>query len=146
MQFVNMEYAHWEHLPIEAQPAWALDMKGIVALDDNNVMVAASIMDSWSHNSCRIHIWVAKPMVFKHGFAQETFNYIFNTCGKGVVVGVTPADNEKALKFIKHIGLKEVTRIPDGYAEGVDYVVTQLRKEDCRWIEQPPRLNVVGGN
>ena len=74
------------------------------------------------------------------------FEYAFNTCGKGIVLGVTAADNLKALKFIKNIGLTEIFRIPDGYKHGVDFILTQLRKEDCRWINQNPRLNAIGAN
>ena len=80
-------------------------------------------------------------MLFRHGFAEEVFNYIFNTAGRGVVIGVTPADNAPALKFNKHIGLVELYRIKDGYAQGVDYVVQELRKENCRYIEHGKEIN-----
>jgi hypothetical protein len=52
-----------------------------------------------------------------------------------MVIGSTPSDNKKALKFIKHIGLKEVYRIPDAFNDGVDAVITMMKKDDCRWIE-----------
>lgn len=144
--FEALQEWHWPQIPDEGKPALSSGTKGIVALDDASVLVAACTFDSWAFNSCQIHIYIANPFVLKYEFAKEVFEYAFNTCGKGVVIGVTPADNAKALKFIKNIGLVELFRIPDGYKVGVDFVVTQLRKEDCRWIQHSECLNAVGSN
>lgn len=137
---------HWPQIPDEGRPTPSVELKGIVALDDSGTLVAAGMFDSWTFSSCQMHIYIKNPFVLKHGFAEELFNYAFNTCGKTVVIGVTPADNERALKFVKNIGLEEILRIRDGYKEGVAQVITQLRREDCRWIDQTERLNAVGEN
>lgn len=70
----------------------------------------------------------------KHGYPEEVFNYVFNTCDKGVIIGVTPSNNERALRFNKRVGLTEIYRIKDGYAVGIDYVVQELRKENCKYL------------
>tara|TARA_R110000787_G_scaffold151480_4_gene265308 strand:- start:1584 stop:2027 length:444 start_codon:yes stop_codon:yes gene_type:complete len=142
--FVGLQEQHWSLIPDEGRPTLGTDTKGIVALDDGGELVAACVFDTWAFNSCQIHIYIANPFVLKHGFAEEVFDYAFNTCGKGMVIGVTAADNAKALKFIKNIGLQEIFRISDGYKVGVDFVITQLRREDCKWVEQPECLNTVG--
>ena len=116
------------------------DMNGISAYRDDD-MVAAVGLESWSKNSVTIHLAVEDPLVFKHRFAEEVFEYIFNECDKGVLIGVTPENNEKALKFNKHIGLREIYRIKDAYDVGIDYVVQELRKEDCRYIEHGQKVN-----
>ena len=141
----------YEFKPLNLRPEWKWvaerakcslceDTKGIVAyLGDKIVAIVA--LDSWSYNSVTIHIAVEDPYVFRHGFAEECFNYIFNTCGKGVLIGVTPANNEVALKFNRHVGLVEIYRISDGYDLGIDYVVQELRKEDCRYIEHGQEIH-----
>lgn len=144
--FIPLQEQHWPLIPDEGKPTLSAGTKGIVAVDEAEKLVAACTFDNWAFNSCQIHIYIANPFVLKHGFAQEVFEYAFNTCGKGIVLGVTAADNLKALKFIKNIGLTEIFRIPDGYKDGVDFILTQLRKEDCRWINQNPRLNAIGAN
>jgi hypothetical protein len=123
-----------------AECAWCDDMNGIVCYRDGN-LVAGILLESWSHNSVTIHIRVDDPLVFKNRFAEECFNYIFCTAGKGVLIGVTPANNIKALRFNRHIGLREIYRISDGYAVGVDYVVQELRKENCRYIEHGKEIH-----
>ena len=142
--FGPLQEQHWALIPDGGRPTLSVDTKGVVALDGTGELVAACVFDNWSFNACQIHIYINNPFVLKHGFAREVFNYAFNTCGKNIVFGMTPADNEKALKFIKNIGLVEIFRVPEGYKEGVDFVLTQLRKEDCRWMEHETRLNAIG--
>ena len=50
-------------------------------------------------------------------------------------MGITPACNERAVRFIKHIGFVEVYRLKDGFEVGIDFVVTEYRKENCKYIE-----------
>ena len=134
MNFTAITPRDLGYMPQNARPIMCADTKGIMAVDEEGIPQAICVLDSWSFNSCQIHIWIENAFVLKHGFAEEVFNYIFNTCGRNVVIGVTPDNNVKALKFIKHIGLEEVCRIKDGYAEGVDYIITEIRRENCRYI------------
>jgi hypothetical protein len=124
----------WLWASSRAQCNFCEDTKGIVAYKDDQI-VGAVILDSWSHNSVSIHLTIEDPLILKNGFPEEVFNYVFNTCDRGIILGATPADNLKALKFNKHIGFKEVYRVKDGYKVGVDFVIFELRKEDCRYIE-----------
>lgn len=144
--FVPLQEWHWPQIPDEGKPALSADIKGIVALNEAGELEAACCFDSWAFNSCQIHIYIKNPFVLKHGFAAEVFKYAFVTCGKGKVIGVTAADNLKALKFIKNIGLKEIFKIKDGYKKGVDFVLTELNREDCRWLDDTERLNAIGEN
>ena len=142
--FSALKPDHWPSIPDEGRPVVSENLTGIVAHDEAGELVAACCFDNWSFNSCQIHIYINNPFVLKHGFAREVFNYAFNTCGKNIVIGVTSADNAKALKFIDHIGLKEIFRIPDGYKEGVDFVLTRITKDECIWITDDERLNAAG--
>ena len=144
MNFVPLQPNMWPSIPDIARPRQCADSKGVVAIQDGKIL-AITILDSWTDNSCMIHIWIDNPIVLKHGYAEEVFDFVFNTGGREVIIGVTPANNPKALKFIKHIGFEEVARIPDGHERGVDFVVTTMRKENCKWVKRP-HLKVVGGN
>jgi len=50
------------------------------------------------------------------------------------MTGLTPANNLKALKLNKHIGFREVCRIPDGHKPGIDSVLQIMTRDECRWI------------
>lgn len=135
MIFVPLEPWHWLNIPDDARPRRCEDTKGIIALDDKGDMLAACLFDTWTYNSCQIHIYIKDPNVLRHGFQQEVFNYAFNTGRRNVIIGVTPANNAKALKFIQHMGFVKQGIIPDGYKHGVDFVITTLRVEDCKWLD-----------
>ena len=132
-EFKALAPVHWMEIPEEARPRRCEDTRGIVALKEGK-LVAACVLDSWTENSCQIHIHIEDPFVLKHGFAEEVFSYVFSEdSGRKVIIGVTPADNARALKFITHMGFEEVGRIPDGFKDGVDYVLTTMRREECEW-------------
>lgn len=131
----------WNWIADRAECNACSDTKGIVAYNEEGMLVAAIALDSWSYNSVAIHVAIEDKWVFRHGFAEECFNYIFNVCERGILLGATPSNNEKALKFNRHLGLKPIYTIKDGYAVGVDYIVQELRKEDCRYIEHGQEIN-----
>lgn len=110
------------------------DMNGIVAMT-GEWPAAACILHNWTYNSVMAHIVILKPIVLKHGFIQEVMEYVFNTCGRKIILGSVPSENLKALAFDTHIGFKEVHRVKDGFKDGSDIVLIELRKEDCRWIK-----------
>lgn len=126
---VNFEALHPQDLqlmPVGARPNMCEDTVGIVARRDGQAL-AIAVMDNWSFNSCLIHIWIDNPIVLRHGFADEVFRFVFDS-GREKILGLTPANNRKALKFIKHLGFKELYRIKDGYKQGVDFVLTEMDK------------------
>ena len=139
--FVSMMPKLYAMIPDEAKPRLCSDTKGICALDedDDYKLVAAAVMDTWSHNACQIHIYIDNPFILRHGFQEEVCGFIFGEAsGRELVIGVTPSDNKKALKFNRHMGMEEQHRIKDGYDKGIDYVVTTMRKQDCKWIDHTP--------
>ena len=134
MNFRAATKSDLQAMPEEARPLVVEDTRGITAEHEGEIQ-AVCILDSWSPNSCMIHIWIANPFVLRHGYAEEVFKYVFDT-GRELVIGNTPSNNPRALKFIKKIGFREVFRVKDGFDKGVDYVITEMRKEDCRYVNK----------
>ena len=125
----------WPEVQNEIKCIPMADTRGVVALESSTgQIVAAGVADTFSHTGCQVHMWIKNPMVLRHGWLEEIFNYIFNTCNRSVIIGLVPGDNAKALKLNKHVGYEEVYRIKDGFNVGVDYVIMEMRREDCRWI------------
>lgn len=111
------------------------DTCGIMAIDtDNNETVGACILDNWTANSVQAHFMCATPMLLKHGFIEECFDYLFNERELKYIYGMVPEDNVRALKLNKHMGFTEKMRLPDAWADGIDYVVMELKKENCKYL------------
>lgn len=137
MEFIALEKSHLDYMG-EARPNICEDTRGITAIIDGKP-VAVCVFDNWSHNSCMIHIWIENPFVLRHGFAEEVFNFVFNS-GRTKIIGITPSENLKALKFIKNIGFVEIGRIKDGSKVGVDYVLTEMTKDKCRYLQEGSQI------
>jgi hypothetical protein len=131
VKFVALQAKHWNWIAERAKPSLCEDTKGVVAEDDFGKILAAAVFDSWSYNACSVHIAIDSPMVLRHGFVDALKDYVFNQSGRKMVLGFTPADNKRALKFNNHVGMKEIYRLKDGYKDGVDFVVTQMTKDDA---------------
>ena len=122
------------------------DTKGIIAIDvETNAPIAVCVMDGWTYTSVQVHFAIMRKMVLRHGFLEEVADFVFNKCGKDLMIGLVPGNNELALKMDSHIGFTEAYRVKDGFDKGVDYCILELRKEDCRWLEQPTMAEVHHG-
>jgi len=100
----------------------------------DGIVEAAVGYDHWTPNSVQMHIWIPHPESVSRKFFQEGFRYPFLTCGRGLVIGITPSNNAPALHFNRRVGFTEVYRMRDGWEPGVDFVVQEMRKENCRWL------------
>jgi RimJ/RimL family protein N-acetyltransferase len=113
------------------------DTGGIMAIDlDKNETVGACVMDNWTQNSVQCHFMVANPLVLKHKFLECCFDYMFNTCNVSRVYGLVPANNEKAVKLNTHMGFTVKARLDEAYEVGVDYLVMEMKRENCRFTQQ----------
>jgi len=104
-------------------------MRGVVAHDGTKIQ-GIIVMDTWTENSCQVHIAIDSPFCIRSGLVSEAFRYIFETTGRGIVYGITPADNSKALRFNAKVGFVEVCRLKGAYKVGVDLVLQEVRQEN----------------
>lgn len=128
---VEWAWARMKTLAIACQ-----DTQGIVAYDDDKI-IAVALFDSFSVDGCCVHWAIDNPFVIRRGFLHEIARHLFIQCGRDRLFGMVPADNERALKLDKHIGMVEVSRIPNGYATGIDYIVLCMEKTNCKWLRSP---------
>jgi len=125
---LNPEY--WRQIVAVSPLNLCEDTRAVVAVDGDEV-VGAVVCDSWTTTACQAHIVIMKKSALKAGLINEVADYVFNQCGRIKIYGTVPADNEAALKLDKHIGFKEVARLEDAYDWDIDYVLMELKKEDC---------------
>lgn len=134
--------------PIDCQADWAWfnernevqllpDMTSILAYDkDTNKLLAGCVMDTWTESSCQIHFCIDNPLVIRHGYFQEIAKFVYDVANRVVMYGLVPHNNAKALSVDKKIGFKEVTRLKDAFKLGVDFVLLEMRKEDCKFYSE----------
>jgi len=131
----GLQTTDWEWIKLRAAPVLCEDTDGLVATRGED-LVAAVVFDSFSDNSCLAHVVVEDPLAIRAGLLYWAFNYAYNIRDVSLVTGLTPADNTEALRFARKVGFREVYRVPEGYKPGVDYVLQEMRKDECRWLHQ----------
>jgi len=133
----------WDIIRSELGCKLTEDTKGIVVAKDDE-MVGAVIFQMWSFTAVQCHWWLNDPMILRHGFLEEVYRYIFIECGLDMLIGLVAADNKAALKLDKHIGFKEVFRVPNGWKKDIDQVVLIGTREDfARWAPEAGVLKEV---
>ena len=114
-------------------PAW--DFRAIEAIDTHGRICGMVGYDRWQGNSAEMHV-ALDTFSATRALRVPAFDYLFNQAGKQVAIGLIPAHNAKALRFSQTVGFRELARVRDGWAEGDDVVLLELRKDDCRFLRR----------
>ena len=138
--FVDLQEGHWDEVSEALGVPLSQDLKGLSVVDEETgELFAAALFNSWTKTSVCVHQYIKNPFVLKHGFYELIAEYVYVHNGRAIMYGVVPSTNEKALKVDKNIGFEEVARLKDAVDFGVDMVVLELRKENCRFLPEEYR-------
>lgn len=114
-------------LPLPYSPS----MRGVT---NEEAMV---IYDAWTPNAVQVHIYSPGPKsLFRKDFINEIFKYPFEQCGKDLIYSVTPGNAEGSLAISRALGFRETYRMRNGWAVGIDMVVKEMRREECRYLRK----------
>lgn len=129
------EPAEWNWFTERTKATRSSDTQGIVAYDAMGKILAVTVFDTFTVDSCCVHLAIDNPFVIRSGFLNVLCKHAFWTCNRDRMFASIIDTNHKSLKFVSHAGFREITRIEDGYAKGVDFVIMRMDKEGCRWLE-----------
>ncbi len=131
-----MDPNDWDWIQRRAQCILCEDTQGVTAYEtETGKVLACCAIDSFTENSCSTHMAIDNSMVLRHGFLEEISRHLFVTCGRSNIISLIPSTNKRTLRFNKHVGFKEVARVPNAIADGIDYVVMQMTRDECKWLE-----------
>lgn len=112
----------------------ASNATAIEAVDRRTGRIVGMIgYECWTPNSVQTHMAVETPIAWR-SLLRPTFSYPFEEVGVGVMLAIVPAHNARSIALVRRFGLHETHRIRDGWRVGVDLVVFELRKHECRFI------------
>lgn len=109
------------------------NFKGIKLVKDGHTVAMAGY-DHWTPNSVEMHSLIMDKRYINRTFLREIFRFPFEIGGKGLVVGVTPSDNTSALELNRRLGFTPTYTIKDGWDRGIDMIIQEMRREDCKWL------------
>jgi hypothetical protein len=121
-----------EHIP---GFLYTSDVRGIVAIRKGKIG-SVYMFDSWTASACQGHHIVTDKRVLVEGMMEEVWSWMFSATGgkRHKVIGAVSSTNLPSLRLAKRIGFKELFRIESGVAIGVDQVILEMTKDDCRYV------------
>lgn len=137
LTFRAMEGHEWEWFNRFLPVLWVEDSRGIVA-QRGQELVGGCVYDNWTLNSVQCHLLILDPFIIRRGWLQTIFTAAFGT-SRQYIYGLVPGDNTRALRLNVRMGFTVKAELEEGYAPGVGYVIMQMRRQDCPYIEENTR-------
>lgn len=112
---------------------WVTD--AALGLEKDGELVAGIVLDGYEDSvRASMHCAGTGKYWLNREFLFACFDYAFNYLNLKVLINYVAADNTDSLRFTKHIGFKEIARVPQAWDGVQDMVLFQLHRDDCRWI------------
>lgn len=108
--------------------------RGIKAVDRSGRTRGMVVYDGWTESAAQAHMAVDSPVVWR-SLIRPAFSYPFEECGRRVLLGIIPEHNAASLRMTEHLGFRLAHRITDGWAQGDDLLIFEMRREECRWLK-----------
>lgn len=125
------------------------DARGVASVDpETGELWGLVVCEDWTVTSVCVHIVLAKPIrAIRDKLFENVADFVYNQAGRVKMIGMVPGDNDAALSMNGKIGFRELFRIEEGYDWGIDYVIMECLREDCRyWTPREPLKQAVGEN
>ena len=100
----------------------------------NRELVGGVVVDDYIPDTrCSVHCAGVGKKWLNRDFINLVFDYVFNQLKCKVIINQVASTNADSIRFTKHLGFKEVCRIPEG-VPGADMVIFAMHRADCRWF------------
>ena len=116
--------------------------RAIAAIDDYGRIAGMVGYDAFTSNSCAIHVALEKKIAARY-LIRPAFELPFLHWGLGVLLGAVIGTNQEALDLDLHLGFRQIAVLRDHWAVGVDTVLLEMRREDCRWIRKTCKMEAA---
>jgi RimJ/RimL family protein N-acetyltransferase len=120
-----------QRAPLTAGP----EFRAIEAVDAAGRIHGMIGYDGWTPNAVTMHIALENPAALR-SLLRPAFRVPFLGLGRQVALASVLGNNARSLALVRSVGFREACRIRDGFAVGVDLVIFEMRRDDCRWLPE----------
>lgn len=125
--------SHYEWLQKRIDIQIGPEFRAIEAVDAAGRVHGMVGFGGWTPNAVSLHFALDNPAALR-SLLRPAFGIAFKDAGKGLAVATVLSTNARSLAVVPRIGFRETYRIRDGWAVGVDLVIFEMRRNECRWI------------
>lgn len=109
--------------------------RGVAVVDSKGRTRGVVGFDEWTPNSVRAHMAVDTPIAWR-SLVGPAFRYPFEECGKTLILAVVNSDNTRSTNLVREFGFREVHRVSNGWSNGVDLLMFQMHRDECRFLSR----------
>lgn len=132
IQAAPVEHYRWLCAKLNHSPA--IDFRAIEAVAPDGSIRGMIGYEGWTPKSARVYLAMESPAVLR-GLVGPGFRYPFIQCGLEVLTLSIPAYSARNIALAKRLGFLETYRIRDGWDIGIDQLLFEMRRGQCRWLE-----------
>jgi hypothetical protein len=107
--------------------------RAIEAIDDAGRIHGMVGFDGWMPNAVSMHVALENPAALR-SVLRTAFRIAFLVADKGVARAYVLSTNTRSLALVARLGFTFAYRSVNGWAKGVDIILFEMRREDCRWL------------
>ena len=126
--------SHYEWLTSRTKGSVSPDFKAIEAVDKEGRIHGMVGYSGWTDTAVVMHIALDNPAALRH-LVQPGFSYPFIMANRFISLVIVNSNNPRSMNLCEHLGYREVYRVKDGFQVGVDQVLYEMRRDECRWLE-----------
>ena len=131
------EHHGWLCSRIEYSPT--VQFRALEVVDATGRIRGMVGLDGWTPASVQMCIALETPIAAR-ALLRPSFDWVFNQEGKDVAFALVSSANQEALDFDRSLGFRTVGRLLGAHSKGIDLVILEMRRADCRWL---PRAHVA---
>jgi RimJ/RimL family protein N-acetyltransferase len=124
---------HYAWIAQKANLTSGPEFRAIEAVDDAGRIHGMVGYDGWTPNAVTMHIALENPAALR-SLIRPAFRIPFLSLGRGVAMASVLGNNARSLALVRSVGFREACRVRDGFAVGVDLVIFEMQRADCRWL------------
>lgn len=125
--------ADYPWIASRAQLCIGPQFRAIKAVDEAGRVHGCVGYDAWTQNAVSMHVALDNPAALR-ALLGPGFRIPFVEFGKGVVLATVLSTNARSLALVPKLGFREVARLREAWAKGVDLVLFEMRREECRFL------------
>lgn len=126
---------HFQYLVDRAGVFPSPVFSAIEAVDATGAVHGMFGYDGWTDNAVVMHMALDNPACLRH-LLHPAFLYPFAQLNLGIALCAIRGDNLRSLRLAERMGFREVYRIKNCYGGGTDQMIYEMRREECRWLQQ----------
>lgn len=112
---------------------------GMVAYDlETARTVGMIIAQEFTKTSCMVHILILNPMLLrpKYRFIWSAGEWLFGKAKLKKLFALVIDTNWKSRNLCEKIGFKEKAVLEDAVDEGVDFILLELKRDECNFWQE----------